>query len=38
MQLNIYYVAILSVVLSVVFNRVILYITKNFSFRNTTSK
>ena len=33
MQLNIYYVAILSLVLSAVFNRVILYITKNFSFK-----
>ena len=33
MQLNIYYVAILSLVLSTVFNRIILYITKNFSFK-----
>ena len=33
MQLNIYYVAILSLVLSTVFNRIILYITKNYSFK-----
>ena len=33
MQLNIYYVAILSLVLSAIFNRVILYITKNYSFK-----
>ena len=31
MQLNIYYVAILSLVLSAVFNRLILFITKNYS-------
>ena len=35
MQLNIYYVAILSLVLSAVFNRVILYITKNYSFKKS---
>ena len=37
MQLNIYYVAILSVVLSAVFNRFILYITKNLSFKKSSS-
>ena len=36
MQLNIYYVAILSLVLSAVFNRVILYITKNYSFKKSS--
>ena len=35
MQLNIYYVAILSLVLSAVFNRVILFITKNYSFKKS---
>tara|TARA_B100002019_G_scaffold202811_1_gene175822 strand:+ start:1109 stop:2137 length:1029 start_codon:yes stop_codon:yes gene_type:complete len=33
MQLNIYYVAILSLVLSTVFNQIIFYITKNYSFK-----
>ncbi len=35
MQLNIYYVAILSLVLSVIFNRVILNTTKNYSFKRS---
>jgi UDP-GlcNAc:undecaprenyl-phosphate GlcNAc-1-phosphate transferase len=36
MQLNIYYVAILSLVLSTVFNRVIFYISKNYSFKKSS--
>jgi UDP-GlcNAc:undecaprenyl-phosphate GlcNAc-1-phosphate transferase len=36
MQLNIYYVAILSLVLSAVFNRLILFITKNYSFKKSS--
>jgi len=37
MQLNIYYVAILSVILSAIFNRFILHITKNLSFKKSSS-
>ncbi len=33
MQLNIYYVAILSITLSAIFNLIILYITKKYSFK-----
>ena len=36
MQLNIYYVAILSIVLSGVFNWIILYITKKYSFKKSS--
>jgi UDP-GlcNAc:undecaprenyl-phosphate GlcNAc-1-phosphate transferase len=36
MQLNIYYVAILSLVLSGVFNWIILYITKKYSFKKSS--
>ena len=36
MQLNIYYVAILSIALSGVFNWIILYITKKYSFKKTS--
>ena len=36
MQLNIYYVAILSLVLSTVFNRIIFYISKNYSFKKSS--
>ena len=36
MQLNIYYVAILSLALSALLNRVILYITKNYSFKKSS--
>lgn len=36
MQLNIYYVAILSITLSGVFNWIILYITKKYSFKKTS--
>lgn len=36
MQLNIYYVAILSLALSVVFNWIILYITKKYSFKKSS--
>ena len=36
MQLNIYYVAILSIALSGVFNWIILYITKKYSFKKSS--
>ena len=36
MQLNIYYVAFLSLALSVVFNWIILYITKKYSFKKSS--
>ena len=36
MQLNIYYVAILSIALSAVFNWIILYITKKYSFKKSS--
>ena len=36
MQLNIYYVAILSIVLSGIFNWIILYITKKYSFKKSS--
>ena len=36
MQLNIYYVAILAIALSGVFNWIILYITKKYSFKKTS--
>lgn len=36
MQLNIYYVAFLSIILSVVFNLIILYLTKKYSFKKSS--
>ena len=36
MQLNIYYVAFLSIALSVVFNWIILYLTKKYSFKKSS--
>ena len=36
MQLNIYYVAILSIALSAIFNWIILYITKKYSFKKSS--
>ena len=36
MQLNIYYVAILSIALSALFNWIILYVTKKYSFKKSS--